>query len=275
MHAMWGSVAGSWADHADFVDARATAITAAMLDRSQPQRGERVLELACGPGGVGLEAATRVGTAGQVVLSDVSAEMTAIAARRAAARGLVNITTRVLDLEEIDEPDASYDVVLCREGLMFAADPLRAGREIHRVLRPNGRVALAVWGPRARNPWLAVVLDAVSAAMGAPVPPPGIPGPFSLDDPDLLAGVLGRAGLVDVQVDELEAPMRSQSFDDWWTRTSSLAGPVANLLAALPDDAAQALRTRVQEATREYTTPDGLEFPGVTLLAAARRPSQH
>jgi hypothetical protein len=110
--------------------------------------------------------------------------------------------------------------------------------------------------------------------MGAPVPPPGIPGPFSLDDAELLAGLMAAAGLVDVQVDELAAPMRSPSFDEWWTRTSSLAGPVANLLAALPDEAAQALRARVQEAVREYTSPDGLEFPGVTLLAAARRPSE-
>src|ERR671936_1371604 len=59
---------------------------------------------------------------------------------------------------------------------MFALDPARAVAEIRRILRPGGRLALAVWGPRARNPWLGVVFDAVSAQLGAPVPPPGIPG---------------------------------------------------------------------------------------------------
>ena len=83
---------------------------------------------------------------------------------------------------------------------MFATDPARAAGEIRRVLRPGGRAAVAVRGPRERNPWLAVVFDAVSAQVGAPVPPPGVPGPFSLGDADGLAGAPagrrpgGRAG---------------------------------------------------------------------------------
>ncbi len=77
--------------------------------------GERVLELVCGTGGVGFAAAELVGPTGEVVLSDVAEEMTAIAATR--ARGLSNVSARRLDLERIDEPELSYDVVLCREGL--------------------------------------------------------------------------------------------------------------------------------------------------------------
>jgi SAM-dependent methyltransferase len=86
------------------------------------------------------------------------------------------VTTRELDLEQIDEPNASYDVVLCREGLMFVPEPARAALEIKRVLRPGGRFALAVWGPREHNPWLGVVFEVVSAQTGAPVPPHGVPG---------------------------------------------------------------------------------------------------
>jgi SAM-dependent methyltransferase len=233
--------------------------------------GERVLELACGAGGTGLAAARVVGP-GEVVLSDVSPEMTAIAAGRARAAGLANVRTRVLDLEEIDEPDGSYDVVLCREGLMFALDPVRAAGEIRRVLRPGGRVAVAVWGPSAENPWLATLFEAISAQLGAPVPPPGIPGPFSLSDRDRLAGVLTGAGLSGVTVTDFPVPLRVPSFDTWWTRTSALAGPLANRLAALPEPAAVALRARLQEAVRPFATPEGgLDFPGVSLIASARR----
>jgi SAM-dependent methyltransferase len=180
------------------------------------------------------------------------------------------VRARVLDIESIDEPDASYDVVLCREGLMFAPDPARAASEIRRVLRPGGRVAIAVWGPRERNPWLGVVLDAVSAQLGKPVPPPGIPGPFSLEDSDRLAGVLADGDLTDVAVSELSVPLRAASFDEWWTRTSALAGPLAKMLASLPEEAARALRARVRDAAGRYETSAGLEFPGVTLLAAGR-----
>ena len=179
---------------------------------------------------------------------------------------------RELDLERIAEPDASYDVVLCREGLMLVPDPARAAREIRRVLRPGGRVALAVWGPRERNPWLGVVFDAVSAHTGAPVPPPGIPGPFSLEDADELRSLLSDAGLADVAVGEQAAPLRAPSFEDWWTRTSALAGPLVKLLAALPEEAAAQIRANAREASARYETEDGLEFPGLTLVASGRHP---
>lgn len=272
LHGMWAAVATGWGEHADYTDERGASITEKLLELSGTRPGDRVLELACGPGGLGLAAAERVLPGGEVVLSDVVAEMTSMAAQRAAARGLTNVTTAVLDLEQIDQPDESYDVVLCREGLMLAVDPARAAREIRRVLRPGGRVALAVWGPRDRNPWLGAVLDSVSAQLGAPIPPPGIPGPFALEDADRLASILEDAQLADVAVAELDVPLKIASFDEWWARTTALAGPLAKMLASLHADAAEELRARAQEAAKPYEVPAGLEFPGVTLIAAGHRP---
>jgi SAM-dependent methyltransferase len=236
-----------------------------------PTPGERVLELACGAGGVGIAAAQLVDEIGEVVVSDVTPSMTAIAAERVDALGLRNVSTRVLDLEQIDEPDESYDIVLCREGLMLVLDPVCAAREIRRVLRPGGRVALTVWGPRERNPWLSVVFDSVSAELGMPVPPRGVPGPFSLDDAADLSAVLEGAGLADVAVSELPTPYRAASPAEWWARTCELAGPLAQRLAALPEPVADALRERASEAIRSYATPAGLDIPGVSLLAGGRR----
>lgn len=247
-------------------------MTALMLQLAQPQPGERVLELACGPGGPGLAAAPLVHPGGEVVLSDVAAPMTAIAASRATALGLRNVTARVLDLERIDEPDASYDVVLCREGLMLVPDPAAAVSQIGRILRPGGRVVVTVWGPRAENPWLGVVFDVVSDQFGAPTPPPGLPHPFSLPDPGELAGLFSAAGLCDVVVSELATPYHAASLDEWWGRTAALAGPLAQRLAALPDAAAQALRRKAGEAIGVYQTPAGLDIPGLSLVASARRP---
>lgn len=271
LHSMWAAVAPGWAEHAAYADARGASATQKMLDLSAPAPGERVLELACGPGGAGLAAAARVRPGGEAVLSDVAAEMTAIAAARAAELGLTNVSTCELDLESIDQPDDSYDVVLCREGLMFATDPVRAASEIRRVLRPGGRVTLAVWGARERNPWLGIVFDAVSAQLGQPLPPPGLPGPFSLADGARLAALLGDAGLTDVTVSELSTPLRAASVEEWWRRTCALAGPIGALVAALPAPAAKALDACLHEAAAPYLTPAGLEFPGVCLIAAARR----
>ena len=268
---MWASVAGSWGEHADYVDARGAAAAEKMLELTAPQPGERVLELACGPGGLGLAAAELVAPDGEVVLSDVAAEMTSIASARAErARA-----------EQRDHPragpraDRAARRLLRRRslprGTHVRARSARAVGEIRRVLRPGGRVALAVWGPRERNPWLGVVLDAVSAQIGAPVPPPGIPGPFSLADADKLTGLLSGAGLADVAVSELPVPLRAGSFEEWWERTTALAGPLARMLASMPEDARRALRTRAREAVGPYESPTGLEFPGVTLLASGRR----
>jgi SAM-dependent methyltransferase len=271
LHGMWSSVADAWAANTAYVDARGAGVTARMLDLTAPQPGDRVVELACGAGGPGLDAAPLVVPGGEVVLSDVAPEMTEIASQRAAERGLENVTTCVLDLEQIDEPDGSFDVVLCREGLMLVPEPERAAREIRRILRPGGRIAVSVWGPRERNPWLGLVFDVVSAQLGEPVPPPGVPHPFSLADPDRLAAVLAGAGVDDVEVGEVPAPYRAASPDEWWERTAALAGPLARRLAALPEGAARALRASACEAIAQHTTPAGLEIPGVALVAGARR----
>jgi SAM-dependent methyltransferase len=271
LHGMWGTVAAGWDEHAAFVESRGAAVTARLLALSAPQPGERVLELGCGPGDVGIAAAAYVGEAGEVVLSDVAPAMVAIAARRVDELGVRNARTRVLDLEEIDEPDGSYDVVVCREAIMLVGDPARAAREIRRVLRPGGRVALTVWGPRDRNPWLGVVFDAVSGILGTPMPPPGVPGPFSLDDAGTLAELLVGAGLAEVEVGEVPTPYRAASVDEWWTRTAALAGPLAQRLATLPEPAARELRERAREAIGVYQTSDGLDIPGVSLIGSAIR----
>ena len=129
-----------------------------------------------------------------------------------------------------------------------------------------------MWAERERNPWLGLVFDAVSAQTGAPVPPLGVPGPFSLGDAGLLAGLLADAGLADVHVSEAAAPLRAGSFDEWWQRTSALAGPLTKILSAMPAEARQAVRARLAESVRPYTTSTGaVEMPGVTFVASGRR----
>ena len=66
-------------------------------------------------------------------------------------------------------------------------------------------------------------------------------------------------------------PLRAHSFEEWWTARCTLAGPLTKVLASLPEEAATAIRTRAQEAARPYETTEGLEVPGVALIAGARR----
>jgi SAM-dependent methyltransferase len=254
--AMWGAVSGAWGAHADFIDRRAAPLTERMLEVASLQPGERVLELAAGAGGLGIAAAQQ---AGSFVISDIAPGMIAAASER--ARGLGNVQTRLLDLEAIDEPDCSFDVVLCRDGLMLVPDPARAAAEIRRV---GGRFVLAVWGASERNPWLSTIFRVVSQETGIQVPPPGVPSPFSLADPDRLRAVLGEG----VIVEEVSVPYRAGSFDEWFSRSANLAGPLAKRLATLPAPVVDGIRAKVREAASEYVTTDGIEFPGLALVAA-------
>jgi SAM-dependent methyltransferase len=271
LRAMWASAAPAWGEHAGYVDTRGAVVARAMLDSAGLQRGERVLELACGPGGVGIAAAEIVGPDGAVVLSDVAPEMTAIAAERANNAGLTNVTTREVDLERIDYPEAAFDAVLCREGLMLVPDPASAVREARRILRPDGRAVFTVWGPRDRNPWLGLLFDAVTAQTGLPVPPPGIPGPFSLEAPGALGELLEGAGFHGTDFREIPTPMKASSVDEWWSVVPSLAGPLARVLGSLPADVSAAIRARVDAAMADFATPDGYELPGVSILGVGRR----
>jgi ubiquinone/menaquinone biosynthesis C-methylase UbiE len=267
-YANWESVAPAWGRHADFLEARATPVTTRMLELADLQPDDRVLDLAGGPGGLGLLAAEQ---AGSVVISDIAPGMIAIGSARAEDAGLANVATRVLDLEAIDEPGESYDAVLCRDGIMLVPEPDRAAAEVRRVLRDGGRFVLAVWGPPARNPWLSLIFRTVGEQTGMPVPPAGTPGPFSLGDAGRLAGLLTDAGLREVIVEELDVPYRTGSFDEWIGRSSELAGPVAQTLAAMLEPERAELRERLREVAQPFTTAEGIEFPGLALVASGRR----
>lgn len=261
---MWAGAAPGWEANADWIDEREAHVTEAMLAAVALGPGDRVLELACGPGGAGLAAAAH---AGEVVLSDASEAMVDIALRRARDRGVGNVTARAFALEAIEEPDGSFDAVLCRQGLMFASDPAQAAGEIVRVLRPGGRFAIAVWASRDRNPWIGELLDAVGEAIGMAIPPPGMPGPFSLSDPDGLERLLAGAGAADVVVAEVAAPLRVASFDAYWDRVPSLAGPLAAALAAMPREQVDAIAADVRRRLERHRAGDGLELAGTALVA--------
>ena len=269
---MWNSVASAWAEHAPYADARGVEVAELMLQATAPSPGELVLELACGTGGLGLAAAEQVAPGGAVVVSDFAVEMVSIAAARAEARGLDNVTARRLDLDHVDEPDASYDVVLCREGLMFALDPEGAAREITRVLRPGGRFAVAVWGPPASNPWLTVVFDAVGAVTGRTVPHPGFRA-RSRSRTAIGSSGSSPATARDLVLTEVSVPARAASFEEWWQRTSALAGPLAAILESLPERGANGdPRARPQEraGVRDARRPARVPRARASRLGAAR-----
>jgi SAM-dependent methyltransferase len=268
---MWDSVAPGWEANAGFVDEQLALATEALLDAARIGEGDRVLDLAAGPGGAGLAAALRVGSTGRVVLSDVAAEMVAVAAKRASADTQVN--TAVFDQSAIGFGDGSFDAVINRHGLMFVEDPARTVAEAVRVLRAGGRYAVMTWARRDANPWLGLVLDAVGEQFGVPFPPPNVRGPFSLDTHDVLISVLRDGGLEDVTVKAMSTPMRATSLAEWWERVPKLAGPLAIALAGMEADVRDAISERAMQSGTKASAreEDGIVFEGSVLIGAGHK----
>ena len=266
----WSRVAKAWDDHVDYVDDHSREATAALLDRVGIRSGDRVLELAAGPGSLGDTLAGLVGADGSVVVSDVAPGMVDVARRRNA--GVPNVSCAVLDASAIDVADGAFDVVLCRMGLMFTPDPAVAFGEIRRVLGEGGRLGVMTWGRLDENPWMTCVgIGAMLAGIATGGPPVGPGSIFSLGDANTLQGFADGAGFTDVRVEAMDVVFRAPDIDTHVTRVGSLAGPLAAVLQAATDEQQAALREQAANLAAPYAGAEGYAIPGRVLLLSARR----
>ncbi len=269
----WSVVAPDWGELVADVDRQLGRAAAWMIHAVEPQPGERVLELAGGPGTLSLMAAAAVGERGQVICTDFAEPMVEIARGRIAQEGAGNIECRVTDAQAIDLPDGAVDIVLCRMGYMLMGEPAMALRESARVLRSGGRLALAVWSDAAANPWAAVPMQAITSHFGAPPAPPGAPGLWALADERLLTQLLTDAGLGEIRTEALDDHLQYDSVEGWLETTARLAGPLRALFASLDEAARRAISARVAQAAEDYAQPDGqLSMPERMLVASATKP---
>jgi len=229
----WEEAAAGWVRSGERVRAFGAPVSHWMLDAVAHQPGQRVLELAAGLGETGLLAAELVAPVGGVVISDQADAMLAVARERAAELGLANVEFQAINAEWIDLPLASVDAVLCRWGYMLLADPAAALAETRRVLRPGGRLALAVWDSIERNPWAAFPGLELRERGLARASEPGTPGPFALGDTERVRELPEQAGFADVRVEALRPASHTH-------RLRRVLGDDARPLARVPRRGARA-----------------------------------
>jgi ubiquinone/menaquinone biosynthesis C-methylase UbiE len=268
----WERSAPGWGERAAALRDWGMPVSTAMIDRLNLQPGQRVLELAAGPGDTGFLAAEIVAPGGGVVISSDGAEaMVEVARRRAQELGVRGVEFRQLELEWIDLPTADVDRILCRWGLMLVVDPAACLQECRRVLRPGGRIALAVWDMPEANPWMSLPRQALADIAPAAVTPPAPgPGPFALASAEQVRELLEEAGFLEVTVEPVELERRIDAPEHFLAETLSLSETFRRAWERLDSAAQDQLAERLRELCAPLADADGtVRIPGRSLVAAA------
>jgi ubiquinone/menaquinone biosynthesis C-methylase UbiE len=215
-----------------------------LLDEANLRAGEAVLDIATGPGTVARLAAVRVGPNGQVVATDIAQPMLDVAKAKGPLANAAAIEYLQSPATPMAAPSGSFDVVMCNQGLQFFPDRAGALREMHRVLKPNGRAAIAVWGQLERNP----IFAAYHAALRATVPSELAElatAPCSWPSGTALKAAAEEAGFGEIR---LLTPTLLMEFEGGLDQAiQSFAGtPLAPSIAALPKDVQKAFVARVR-----------------------------
>ena len=267
---MWESAAQGWGNRADRVRAWGMPVSVAMIDGLALQPGQRVLELAAGPGDTGFMAAELIRPGGTLISSDGAEAMLGVARARAAQTGTDNVEFAQLELEWIDLPTAAVDAVLCRWGIMLVVDPDAAAHEIRRVLRPGGRAAFAVWDSPERNPWATITSHTMVALGHADPPDPTGPGMFRLAADGALQEVLQSAGFEDVTVRTVELRREYTDIGSYIAEQIELSPMMGSAYRELAEADQLAIVDRMTAAADPFTAADGaVVLPGSSLVAVA------
>jgi SAM-dependent methyltransferase len=258
----WGRTLEDWLGEA----------TATMLDMTAVGPGGRVLDVAAGAGGQTLAAARRVGPEGSVLATDISALILEFAQLEARRAGLENITTKVLDGEQLDVEQGSYDAVISRVGFIYFPDQQSALRGMHRALKPGGRLAGIVYSTPENNEFFSIPIGVVRRRAQLPAPAPGQPGPFSFGQPGVIEAALEDAGFVDVDVRRIAAPLRMASAAECVRFERESFGALHQMLAGLDEAGRDAAWQEIEQALSRFEGPDGFAAPCELIVAAATRP---
>lgn len=264
-------VGGGWERWHDWHAAQQVPVIDWYVRATRAAAGQSVLDAACGSGIPGLALAAAVGPAGKLVASDVSAEMLGAFARKAAAAGLTRVETREASAASTGATDASFDIVTCKDGLMYCPDIVGALRELRRVTKPGGRFAFSCWASPPHNPMFTTLFGTLAPYLPGPPPGPDAPGPFRLAAPGELERVIRAAGFTDVTIENVAFTWQWESPAHHWQSLSELAGPLERLVATLPADTLEKLRGEVATAIAPFTSAEGVRMPALQVCASGTR----
>jgi len=270
----WRESAQYWERHAQTIRTMFAPVTRALIEDAGISEGDKVLDVAGGPGEPSLTIAEVVGPVGSVTCTDAVAEMVAAAQSEALRRGLKNISFEQCLADSLPFEDDSFDAAVCRMGVMFFPDPLLGLREMLRVIKSDASLSFAVWSDSNLNPYAYIVTDVISRHIPTPPADPDAPSAFRFAERGKLAQILTDAGATRVHERllkfHIEAPI---SRDEFWEMRSGTSGTLREKLDAMPGDMRLEIANEVREAIAEFFPNERMSFPAQMLIVTGDKPN--
>jgi SAM-dependent methyltransferase len=268
----WTGSAPFWERHRDIIRQMFAPVTQSLAEAAGVATGSRVLDVATGPGEPALSLASIVGPQGSVCGVDPIPAMVEAARREAERQAPGNAQFEVAFADALPYPDATFDAVVSRFGVMFFASPLAGVRETLRVLKPGGKLALAVWCSAERNPFHWAISRVVRNHVDSPSPDPDAPDAFRFAPEGKLRDILVEAGVSNpterLLQFRIEAPL---PVDEFLQLRLDISDKFRETFGAFPPEERAEVRRDLLDSLREYSTGSGMSFPAEVLIVGGTR----
>ena len=235
-----------------------------LFNAAKVTKGQRLLDVCSGHGGLAAEAARR---GADVVAIDFSAEAVAIARARTAG-----VDFRQGDAQNLEFPGASFDTVVCGYGIIHVPEPDRALSEMFRVLKPSGRLAVSVWDKPSPDNGFGVVFEALKKHGRLDVPLPHGPDFFQFSDPEAMTGALGQIGLTDVTAIVVRQFWEMRQPADLIEAFLRGGVRLRALLREQEPSALAAIKVTVAKGMERFRAGDGYRVPMPAIVGSGRKP---
>ncbi|MCI0448147.1 class I SAM-dependent methyltransferase [bacterium] len=268
----WRESAYYWSKHRNTIEQMFAPATQALIQKAEITKGDEILDVAGGMGEPSLSIAERYGGNVAITFTDIIWEMIEASCREANNRKLQRIRFCRCSGDQLPFKDQSFDVIVSRFGIMFFPDPAKSLRDMLRVLKPEGRISIAVWHHRKNNPVHEFFMQAVEQLFPVEPIPPDAPDAFRFGDEGKLAALVKNAGFSNVEEHVTDILMVADlNFENFFEYRSEISDSLRDKIHTLSSDQKNRLYENLHTKFEPYFDSGQMRIPGKIILITAQK----